>query len=589
MAPQPIPLETASPALLAAREAQRKAHACIDQGKHFLLEAGAGAGKTYSLISALQYIIEKRGKEMIRNRQQIACITYTNVACDEIRSRTDKHPAVFASTIHAFCWELIKGFQPYLREKVPTLPKFAEKLVATGGTVGDRQIDYDLGHRSVSEKRISIWHDDVIALTVDLMEQEKFRRILGARFPVLFIDEYQDMNVSFAQSIKKHFLGSSGLPLVGLFGDHWQKIYNNVCGKIEHPSLEVIEKGANFRSAPEIIEVLNKMRPALPQAVGKNSTKGSVAVYHTNGSSEPRRTDSQWKGDLPADAAHQYLCGLRRHLESEGWAFRAPETKILMLTNSILGREQGYGSFYDVFECPESYLEKQDPYIAFLVDIIEPVSVAYQSKRYGEMFAALDSRTPTIQKHSDKDEWKKDMDRLLELRMSGTIGMVIEHLRRCGRPKLPERLERKELALEQYLTNPPIEPDRSMEERRKLAGVRYTELIALDNYIDKKTPFSTKHGVKGAQFENVLVVIGRGWNMYDFNQMLEWFRSGVPTGKDPTFERNRNLFYVACSRPKQRLAILFTQKLSGDALSTLRDWFGADSVKDLAQQDARIR
>ena len=119
-----------------------------------------------------------------------------------------------------------------------------------------------------------------------------------------------------------------------------------------------------------------------------------------------------------------------------------------------------------------------------------------------------------------------------------------------------------------------------MELRKKLGAVAYKEVVALDRFIDDKTPFSTKHGVKGAEFENVLVVVGRGWNLYDFNQMLEWFANGVPKGKESTFERNRNLFYVTCSRPRTRLAVLFTQKLSLPALTTLRTWFGTEAVKE---------
>jgi len=87
--------------------------------------------------------------------------------------------------------------------------------------------------------------------------------------------------------------------------------------------------------------------------------------------------------------------------------------------------------------------------------------------------------------------------------------------------------------------------------------------------------------VKGAEFENVLVVAGRGWNLYDFNQMLEFMGGKISPDKQSSFERNRNLFYVACSRPKQRLALLFTQQLSATALATLTKLFGADAVHAL--------
>ncbi|WP_345799373.1 3'-5' exonuclease [Paraflavitalea sp. CAU 1676] len=76
------------------------------------------------------------------------------------------------------------------------------------------------------------------------------------------------------------------------------------------------------------------------------------------------------------------------------------------------------------------------------------------------------------------------------------------------------------------------------------------------------TRFSTKHRVKGTQFDNVLIVLCRGWNHYNWKQMLEWAHDGIPADKQDTFERNRNLFYVSCSRPKHRLALLFTQEFS---------------------------
>ena len=101
-----------NPAEIAAQRALNEMFECIRARKNFRLEAGAGAGKTFSLVKALRFIIDEQGITLQRRSQQIACITYTNVATDEIISRTDGHPAVHASTIHAFCWGLIKSFQP---------------------------------------------------------------------------------------------------------------------------------------------------------------------------------------------------------------------------------------------------------------------------------------------------------------------------------------------------------------------------------------------------------------------------------------------------------------------------------------------
>jgi hypothetical protein len=48
--------------------------------------------------------------------QQIAVITYTNAACDEITRRLDFEPLIAVSTIHSFVWGLIQGFNADIRE-----------------------------------------------------------------------------------------------------------------------------------------------------------------------------------------------------------------------------------------------------------------------------------------------------------------------------------------------------------------------------------------------------------------------------------------------------------------------------------------
>ena len=86
-------------------------------------------------------------------------------------------------------------------------------------------------------------------------------------------------------------------------------------------------------------------------------------------------------------------------------------------------------------------------------------------------------------------------------------------------------------------------------ELEKFREVPYVEVKALRRNLDSHSPCETKHGVKGAEFENVLVVIGRGWNQYNFGEMLELAGAkAAPAAKQVVFERNRNLFYVACSR-----------------------------------------
>lgn len=575
-----------SPADRAAREALAKLFAALDRGQSFVLEAGAGAGKTYSLVKALHYLIEKRGRGLLALGQQIACISYTNVASDEIRSRIDGHPVVWSSTIHAFAWSLISAFQPALRAKIEVLEGWRERLAEAGG-IGARRVDYNLGHRAVADDVVLLGHDDVIKMIALLMEEKKFRDLLQGRFPVLLIDEYQDTNKLFAEAVVKHYLADKKGPLIGLFGDSWQKIYGDGCGAIRDDSLSVIGKGANFRSAPAIVNLLNAMRPELVQAVKDPTEVGSVVAFHTNRWAGVRRKGAHWDGDLPAAEATGCLEAIRGILAGEGWTFEPAETKILMLTHNVLAAEQGYSGIAGVLRQSELYVKKEDPYVGFLVDTVEPVCDAYGRKRFGEMFAALGGEIG-IAEHADKRAWGAEMETLMGLRASGTIGSVIDCIAGSTHIQLSDKVSALESSLRLGASNE--QENERVERAGQLRKVPYCEVIALRKFINESTPFATKHGVKGAEFSNVLVVVGRGWNRYDFNKMLEISCDRIPEKDLDFFERNRNLFYVACSRPKKRLAVLFTQRLSPRAVKVLTSWFGPENVRSLFQDrpDQRV-
>ncbi|BAQ09538.1 DNA and RNA helicases [Bacillus sp. OxB-1] len=567
-----------NPAEEAAEKAMKEIFKCLSQSESFLLEAGAGAGKTYSLIQALKYLVKERGESLISKGQKIACITYTNVACDEIKNRVDGHPAVLASTIHAFCWSIIKDFQSQLWEELLHIERWAE-MIAESNIRNKIKIEYDLGYRSVDSEKISLGHDDVVSLTAKFMNYDKFIKILSSRYPVLFIDEYQDSDKDFIDSILTHIIDKKEQTLVGFFGDGWQKIYGNGSGSIENSNITYIDKHANFRSENAIVEALNKIRPDLKQAIKDPHSTGSVNVYHTNGWKGERQKGSHWKGDLPTEVAQRALEKVRLHLKEE-WDFKPKKTKILMLTNNVLAREQGYSGIANVFRRSEDYLKKGNPYIDFFVSTLEPLSIAFENSRYGDMFKVLDRRSAIIQSTNDKTEWYEAMSSLIQLRATGTIGEVVSHLKDTRRPRLSAIMEKMEKKLEQY--NPTCEEEKvsSMERIKQLKKVPYQEVVELARYIEEKTPFSTKHGVKGAEFENVLVVFGRGWNHYDFNRFLEYSVDieKISIDQKDFYERNRNLFYVAVSRPMRRLTLLFTQELSNDSLSKLSEWFGDDNI-----------
>lgn len=573
-----------NPAEEAAKEAHFKIRKCIDTNKCFLVEAGAGSGKTHSLIEILKYIIEKHESELLRKNQKIACITYTNAAVKEIETRIDKNPVIAPSTIHSFCWSLIAGFQTYLKEELIKMDNWQEKLEESGiNEFGLRKVVYkDPASRKINEDSITLWHDDVLELMVCLMKKEKFWIIMKNKYPIILIDEYQDCNKKIAESLKLKIEEETIFPLIGFFGDSWQKIYSNVCGKIESSKLETVELKSNFRSAPIIVELLNRIRMELQQEVSNPDEKGTVSVYHTNDWSGTRRIERDWIGDLPDEIAHKAFKNLKELLKKEGWDFSIEKTKILMLTHRILSKEQGYEELDQIFSTNrDEYVKKENPHIKFFAEVLEPACKAYENKKFGEMFDIMGVRTLKINKYEDKISWVTDLDELLKLRSEATVGEVIDYLRKTQRPHLSEEVEKRERELEKLNNSKTEEIPDYIEKLQRLRGISYQNIIKSTEFIEHHTPFSTKHNVKGTESENVIIVLGRGWNQYNWNEYLEYVKNGVPSDKEDRFERNRNLFYVSCSRAKRNLVLLFTQKLSDKAMETLNFWFKSENIYSL--------
>ncbi|HZX18596.1 MAG TPA: UvrD-helicase domain-containing protein [Pseudomonas sp.] len=118
-------------------EIQKSIESYIDDFKSFRFNAGAGAGKTYALIETLKYVTINK-IAATKSSQKVACITYTNVAVNEINTRLGNSETAHVSTIHERLWEIIKIAQPQL------LICHKEKIVAV-----IKQINQDL---SLSEK-----------------------------------------------------------------------------------------------------------------------------------------------------------------------------------------------------------------------------------------------------------------------------------------------------------------------------------------------------------------------------------------------------------------------------------------------------
>lgn len=270
---------------------------CIEEKKCFVLQGGAGSGKTETLKNVLEYISENYPNK------KVACITHTNLAVDEIKSRIgDKYTI---STIHSFLNSIIKDykknifqciFELFKVEKIErneldfyggdekeqkkqehekykkVYEKYAKKLF----TVTHERIDKPEGKRiydvnpvtyntslnariealneiiksqieakdynkiQYNETRfdsyndLTFGHDGLLEIAYQLFSSfPKIGKILQDKFDYIFIDEYQDTNEKIIQIFLRH-LPQYDKTVVGLFGDAMQSIYKDGIGDVQN-------------------------------------------------------------------------------------------------------------------------------------------------------------------------------------------------------------------------------------------------------------------------------------------------------------------------------------------------------------------
>jgi DNA helicase-2/ATP-dependent DNA helicase PcrA len=570
----------ATDAIMVAAVTQDRIAECLSKSQSFLVEAGAGAGKTTSLIDALRNVQAAPPKEL-RNGRRVACITFTNVAKNQILARIDSDRMFFVATIHEFFWSVIQPFQKEIRALLD--PEKFEKAFqkAEMDHFSDQKVEYSRGYRRISESVISLHHDDVPVLAAALLSQPKFLTLLKSSYPIVLIDEYQDTNDSLAQAIVTHCIVPAKGPMFGFFGDDWQQIHPGSVGRIDPERVEVISKGTNFRSSAPVVRVLNAMRPDLPQALPSVKDEGETLVFHTDDWHEGRVPGPHTQNDLNKDLVDFALERVRRTLTENGWDLSPSKTKTLILTHKSIAARQGYAEIEDIFENNDEFAKLENPVLRFLVENVEVARAQFELGNTGRVLEALGVSRPNVRNQADKAQLHRALSEVVKAAASGTVGTVLALLR-----KEPLALPTDVRIRLDELANSKSDEERStrLTELEMLLGVGYGEITALREYVTHHSPFETEHGVKGAQFDNVIVLLGGGWNQYNFPRFLSYAGDPNKVLKKHAdgYRRARNLFYVCASRPTTNLAILFTQQLDAEAHRTLESWFGFPNVHALA-------
>lgn len=270
---------------------------CISNNRNFVLQGGAGSGKTEFLKRTLEYL------STTYPSKKIACITHTNLAVDEIKSRVGEGYTI--STIHSFLNDTIKDYKKNLHACIYDLfeldsmergslddyedderemkagehkkykkiyEKYASSLYSVKGeraekVTGKRDYDKDpegynsringmiTALNSEIKKRIddkeydgvryndtrfnsfqdlTFGHDGLLDIaSMVFSKYPTIAKILQDKFDCIFIDEYQDTNENIVD-IFLNKLPDQERILIGFFGDSMQSIYSDGIGDVKH-------------------------------------------------------------------------------------------------------------------------------------------------------------------------------------------------------------------------------------------------------------------------------------------------------------------------------------------------------------------
>ena len=517
----------------------------LQQGNSFRVEAGAGSGKTYSLNKVIEWIQANKWHEYQRKNQNVICITYTNAAVNVIAERLSSDSFIIPSTIHSFAWNAIKQYQS-------TLLKIIDEDANLQPTEGDfskiTKVQYTLGHRYQENGIMYLYHDDVISLFSHLLDNAKFRRVFSDKYPLILIDEYQDSLKPITDRFIEYFISQNLGPQFGFFGDSWQTIYqsNKACGLIEHNNIVEIKKGTNFRSAPKIVNLLNDIRPDLIQQSAVDEFPGEVTVITCDDYTGIRRTDRNFKGDLPAEDLKFRLENTIEHIKTHCIPI-GENIKTLMITHKVLAVQQGYNKLLEVLG--NGLRDKEDAFLHFFMEQLEPIYKALGTDDMQLLFDTLKLKRFPITKKSEKSQWRKLKEDLSIARTKNSIDVLKIAIESHLIP-IPQNIEGY---YDLYFRGPGTLYPGSNVTIKELLDLDYSQFLFAIDFFHPEADFSTEHGVKGEEYDNVIFVISKGWNQYQFEVYAPMIKDGYPPDKETSYIRNRNLFYVCCSRPKKRL------------------------------------
>ncbi|MEC3880313.1 UvrD-helicase domain-containing protein [Parapedobacter sp. 10938] len=597
----------------------------------FFLFAGAGSGKTRTLVNVLDRFKKEFGQSYKLRNKKIAIITYTNAAADEITHRLEYSSIFNVSTIHSFCWELIMNFSSDIKTWIKNnlIVEIADleeqqsksKDLNNKTSIGRAKKIESKNKRLSSLENIqrfiynpngdnltkdSLNHTEVISITADFIKKKDlFKQILINRFPVILIDESQDTKKELIDALFELQSQYEEKFSLGLFGDTMQRIYAD--GK-ENLGVGLPDKWVkpakkmNHRSKSRIVDLINKIRKDIDgqEQLSRIEKKGGTVRFFAVSRAKDK-----------FEIEEQIRQKMQKETKDDKWFEDNAEVMTLTLEHHMAARRMGFFNFfaplYNVDKLKTGLLDGTSSSINLFSKTVLPLYKAHVKKNKFEIANIIKRHSHLIDKQALQNNTNKlevlhttndKVNELLSLWNEDNHPTLIDILKKIHETNMFKVTSTLKSVLQRVGVDSDnnIEDDEIAEDDEILIAweealkTDFSEIIRYNEYINEESKFGTHQGVKGLEFDRVMVIIddeeSKGFmfsydKLFGLKPLTNTDKKNIDEGKETGIDRTMRLFYVACSRAKESLALVSYTDLPEELKKNVirNGWFSEDEVE----------
>lgn len=440
-----------------------------------------------------------------------------------------------------------------------------------------------------------ISHDTLLLYCKNIITSHNLlKRLFSDRYPYILVDEYQDTDekvVAIIDSIREYSNSKKNL-VVGFFGDSLQNIYGSGVGVLPNKEeYKSIEKIFNRRSSKQIVELIEKIR---------NDNFGQQSIY----------------SDFDNGSYNFYIASkdfnLGTFLQENSLT---NNTSCLLMKNADISKARGFDELLSVLKkfprfsdanyenVTTEFLQKNLQQMGwFLREILTFIDLIQKSRDNNSTVREIVQFVTPSKLMITFAEMKQFISSLREINLPTlTIDKCINEIANIQGRISGEDILRKIFSIDDtaenillniknraydyfYYSQDSEESEREATVIDEFFNLDVSHFIKWYSYIfddlnNETICYYTLHGSKGLEFDNVVVVLQD--NFAGKKNYCKYFfeNYNTSTESDSQFQEVRNLLYVACSRAKINLHVIYIADIQEGIVDNIKNIF--DDIKYL--------